>query len=112
MEIAVGEPLHVLEIIPETNTVVLGTKEDLEQQQMLVSKFNLIKYAALPENYETLTKIRYKDPGTMATVTHLNDKLNVLFHSPVSAIAPGQSAVFYEGDDLVGGGIIERQLFH
>lgn len=122
LEIAVGEPLHVLEIVPETNTVVLGSKEDLEQQQMIVGKYNLIKYAALPDSMELLTKIRYKDPGSMATVSHIsggftpdfvrgskNDKLNVLFHSPVSAVAPGQSAVFYEGEDLVGGGIIERQ---
>lgn len=109
LEIAIGEPLHVLEIVPETNTVVLGTKDDLEQQQMTVGQFNLIKYAHLPDNFQTLTKIRYKDPGTMATVSHVNDKLNVLFHSTVSAVAPGQSAVFYEGDDLVGGGIIERQ---
>jgi tRNA-specific 2-thiouridylase len=47
----------------------------------------------------------------MATISQNNDKLNVLFHSPVSAVAPGQSAVFYEGDDLIGGGIIERQIF-
>ena len=104
----VGEPLHVLEIIPETNTVVLGSKEDLELQQMIVGKYNLIKYASLPDNFETLTKIRYKDPGTMSSISYKDDKLNVLFHKPVSAIAPGQSAVFYEGDDLVGGGIIER----
>ena len=110
LEIAVGEPLHVLEIVPETNTVVLGSKEDLEQQKMTVGKFNLIKYAELPSNYEALTKIRYKDPGTAASISQINDKLEVLFHSPVSAIAPGQSAVFYEGDDLVGGGIIERQF--
>ena len=107
--IAVGEPLHVLEIVPETNTVVLGPKEDLEQQQMLVGKVNLIKYNQLPAKYEALTKIRYKDPGVMASISTIDDKLNVLFHSPVSAIAPGQSAVFYEGDDLVGGGIIERK---
>ncbi len=101
--------LEILEIVPETNTVVLGTKEDLEQQQMTVGQFNLIKYAHLPDDFQTLTKIRYKDPGNMATVSHVNDKLNVLFHNTVSAVAPGQSAVFYEGDDLVGGGIIERQ---
>ena len=111
LEIAVGEPLHVLEIIPETNTVVLGTKEDLEQQQMTVGKYNLIKYASLPPDFETLTKIRYKDPGAMSTISQNKDKLQVLFHHPVSAIAPGQSAVFYEGDDLIGGGIIERQIF-
>lgn len=109
LEIAVGEPLHVLEIQPETNTVVLGTKEDLEKQTITVGKYNLIKYASLPDQFETLTKIRYKDPGTLANITVENDKLNVLFQAPVSAVAPGQSAVFYEGDDLVGGGIIERQ---
>lgn len=109
LEIAVGEPLHVLEIQPETNTVVLGTKEDLEKQTITVGKYNLIKYASLPDQFETLTKIRYKDPGTLANVTMENDKLNVLFQAPVSAVAPGQSAVFYEGEDLVGGGIIERQ---
>lgn len=109
LEIAVGEPLHVLEIVPETNTVVLGSKEDLEKQTITVGKYNLIKYASLPDNFEALTKIRYKDPGTLANITMENDKLNVLFQSNVSAVAPGQSAVFYENDDLVGGGIIERQ---
>lgn len=112
LEIAVGEPLHVLEILPETNTVVLGTKEDLEKQTIQVGKYNLIKYASLPDNFEALTKIRYKDPGTMANITMQNDKLDVLFQSSVSAVAPGQSAVFYENDDLVGGGIIERQLIN
>lgn len=111
LEIAVGEPLHVLEIQPETNTVVLGTKEELEKQTVTVGKYNLIKYASLPDNFEALTKIRYKDPGTLANIIMEQDKLNVLFQSPVSAVAPGQSAVFYENDDLVGGGIIERQRF-
>ena len=110
LEIAVGEPLHVLEIIPETNIVVLGTKDELERQIITVGKYNLIKYASIPDNFEALTKIRYKDSGTMASLTPTNDKLTVLFNSPVSAVAPGQSAVFYEGDDLIGGGIIERQL--
>ena len=77
---------------------------------MIVGKHNLIKYASLPDNFEALTKIRYKDAGSMATVSHNNDKLKVLFHNTVSAVAPGQSAVFYEGNDLIGGGIIERQI--
>jgi tRNA-specific 2-thiouridylase len=64
----------------------------------------------LPDDFHALTKIRYKDPGTMASLTQLNEnELEVVFHQPVSAIAPGQSAVFYEGNDLVGGGIIERK---
>ena len=108
LEIALGEPMFVTEIIPEANRVILGTKEQLEKQEMQVINYNLIKYEALPENFTALTKIRYKDAGKMSTLTQEGDKINVLFHSNVSAIAPGQSAVFYEGDDLVGGGFIKR----
>ncbi len=108
LEIAVGEPLYVLEIVPETNVVVLGSKDELALQQMIVENYNLIKYEQLPYNYEALTKIRYKDPGVIATINHDNKNLNVQFHSSVSGIAPGQSAVFYDGEDLVGGGIIKR----
>jgi tRNA-specific 2-thiouridylase len=73
---------------------------------MTVRNYNLIKYATLGEGMEFLTKIRYKDAGTLATVREDNGKAKVLFHKEVSAIAPGQSAVFYEGNDLVGGGFI------
>ena len=102
--------MHVLEIIPETNTVVLGTKEELDQQTMKVRNVNLSKYATLPDGFQALTKIRYKDKGEMATINNTPTGLEVLFHSPVAAVAPGQSAVFYEGDDLVGGGFIERSI--
>lgn len=110
LEIAVGEPLYVTEIIPESNTVMLGSKEDLERQEMVVRNFNLIKYDNLKEGKDFLTKIRYKDAGALATVRENDNKLKVLFHQKVSAIAPGQSAVFYEGNDLVGGGFIERAI--
>ncbi|MFN7014673.1 MAG: tRNA methyl transferase PRC-barrel domain-containing protein, partial [Bacteroidia bacterium] len=110
LEIALGDPVFVTDIIPETNTVVLGNKDQLMEQSMHVSKLNLIKYASLPDDFQALTKIRYKDPGAMASLTQLNaSELEVVFHNSVSAVAPGQSAVFYEGNDLVGGGIIERK---
>jgi tRNA-uridine 2-sulfurtransferase len=108
LDIAVGEPLHVLEIIPETNRVVLGTREDMEKQEMWVRDVNMIKYASLPENFESHTKIRYKDAGAPATLNFENNKMKVLFHKKVTAVAPGQSAVFYEGNDLVGGGFIDK----
>lgn len=111
LEIALGEPMFVTEIIPETNTVVLGTKEELDRQEMWVRDYNLIKYASLPDNFEALTKIRYKDPGTISSVSEVDNKIKVLFHNKVAGVAPGQSAVFYEGDDLVGGGFIERKPF-
>jgi tRNA-specific 2-thiouridylase len=108
LEIALGEPVFVSEIIPETNTVILGDEEDLKKQKMTVRDFNLVKYHTLPQNFEGLTKIRYKDKGTMATINPIDNLLKVIFHQPVKGIAPGQSAVIYENDDLVGGGFISR----
>ncbi|MES2836623.1 MAG: tRNA 2-thiouridine(34) synthase MnmA [Bacteroidota bacterium] len=106
LEIAVGEPLYVTQINPNDNTVTLGSVDDLKKQEMWVKNYNLIKYAALPVDKELLTKIRYKDKGTPSFVREENGLIKVLFHQQVSAIAPGQSAVFYEGNDLVGGGFI------
>lgn len=109
LEIAMGEPMFVLQIIPETNTVVIGTRQELERLEMVVRDYNLVKYASLPEGYTCTVKIRYKDSGTPATVREEGGKLHVLFHQPVSGVAPGQSAVLYEGNALVGGGFIDRQ---
>jgi tRNA-specific 2-thiouridylase len=101
--------VFVKEIIPETNTVILGDKEDLEENHLQVRDFNLIKYETLPPDFVGLTKIRYKDPGTLATINTIDNKLDVIFHSAVNGVAPGQSAVIYEGNDLVGGGFIDRK---
>ena len=111
LEIAVGEPMYVTKINPDTNTVSLGTINEVKEQKMLVGKINLIKYAHLPENFQTVTRIRHKDPGKMSTANQLeNNSAEVFFHDKVLAIAPGQSAVFYEGEDVVGGGIIEKTI--
>ena len=109
LEIAVGEPLYVTKILPETNTVMLGSAEDVKGQKMTVKKINLLKYKQLPENFQALTRIRHKDVGKQCTIHQINENtVEVFFHEKVSAIAPGQSAVFYEGEDVVGGGIIEK----
>lgn len=106
--IALGEPMFVTEIKPESNTVVLGREEDLIRNGMMVRKANLMKYASIPESgLETVTKVRYRDGGTLATLFPVGDDISVEFHANVKGIAPGQSAVFYEGDDVVGGGIIQ-----
>ncbi|MDB9964593.1 tRNA 2-thiouridine(34) synthase MnmA [Vicingaceae bacterium] len=107
--IATGEPLYVIRINPEDNTVVLGQKEDLNRKTMTVRRPNFIKYDKLPEQEEILTKVRYKDSGMMSRAV-LNDagEIEVDFYEDVKGIAPGQSAVFYEGKDLLGGGFITR----
>lgn len=107
LEIAMGEPFFVININAETNTVVLGTKVELDQQIMFVKDINFIKYESITNELEALTKIRYKDAGAFSTLSmHESGNVKVAFHSPVSGVAPGQSAVFYEGNDLIGGGFI------
>ena len=77
----------------------------------VLGQLNLQKYDSIPaEGLETVTKVRYKDAGTAAFIEGLNGKIKVEFHEDVSGIAPGQAAVFYEGDDVVGGGWILKSF--
>ena len=104
--IALGQPMFVTKIMPESNTVMLGTAEELSKSTALVRNVNLIKYESINEPLEAVTKIRYKDAGTLSTIVQEGDIMKVDFHHQVSGIAPGQSAVFYEGNDLLGGGFL------
>lgn len=110
LEIALGEPVFVVEIKPDTNTVVLGKKEELEKNGMWVRNINLQKYDSINSEMEAITKIRYKDQGSFSHIIQEEQKVKVIFNSKVNAIAPGQSAVFYEGEDLIGGGWIESSF--
>ena len=107
---AFGQPMFVTEIRKDTNEVVLGVDKDLFRDGMIVSKLNLQKYDRIDGPLETVTKVRYKDPGTPATISQEGDKIEVLFNEGVSAIAPGQAAVFYDGDDVIGGGWIMKSF--
>ncbi len=109
LKIALGKPMYVTEIQPKTNTVVLGEMEDLIKNGMSVGGVNSMKYETIPDGLEVTTRIRYKDRGTLSALKpsrETPDKVNVEFFANVKGVAPGQSAVFYEGDDIVGGGII------
>src|SRR5688572_28108929 len=108
LDIALGKPAYVTSIDPETNTVVLGDEEDLEKDEMQVAKLNWIKYEGLASEMEVTTKIRYKDKGSLSIISPSDSGVNVRFYDKAKGIAPGQSAVFYEGDDVIGGGIIQR----
>jgi tRNA-specific 2-thiouridylase len=108
LDITFGKPMYVTNIIPETNTVMLGEEDDLSRQEMIVSKINWLKYDGITDGMEATTRIRYKDRGTTSNLyTHENGVL-VRFYEDAKGVAPGQSAVFYEGDDVIGGGIIQR----
>ena len=108
LDIALGKPAFVTDINPETNTVILGDEVDLEKEEMQVGKLNWIKYEGLDSEKEALTKIRYKDKGSFSLIKPAENGVTVSFYEKAKGIAPGQSAVFYEGNDVIGGGIIHK----
>ena len=104
LEKAFGKPMFVTEIRPETNTVVLGELDDLDRNGMIVGKINLQAFEQLPaEGIQVIAKIRYKDPGSPCQIWQEGDKIRAEFFTMVKAIAPGQSAVFYHEDEVIGG---------
>ena len=104
--IALGKPMFVTQIMPESNSVMLGGQEELQKTAATVKKINLIKYTTLDTAMEVVTKVRYKDAGMLSTIFQEGDHIHVDFHHAVKGIAPRQSAVFYEGNDLLGGGFL------
>lgn len=105
--LALGYPVFVTAIDKDNNRVILGKDTDLMRNGMIVDQLRLMKYENLHgRTLETTTKVRYKDPGTEAQIRQTGTEIQVLFNEWVSAIAPGQAAVFYEGDDVIGGGWI------
>jgi tRNA-specific 2-thiouridylase len=104
--IALGYPVYVTEIQKDQNRVVLGTFDELNRDGMYVNKLNMVKYPKLAERMDTTTKVRYNDDGHPAIIEQVGDTMKVYFGKGVHAIAPGQAAVFYEGEDVIGGGWI------
>ncbi len=107
LEIALGYPVYVLKINPGKNTIMLGEKEQLETWEMLVENYLLVNPAGVEKNKKVEVRIRYRSKPGPATVEIVDERyLRVHFETPVSAVTPGQSAVFYDGGCVLGGGII------
>jgi tRNA-specific 2-thiouridylase len=111
--VALPEPVYVTGINYKDNVITVGHENELLKTAFVACKLNLIKYDSLKEGKHLTVKIRYKDSGDAARVTQLDGDgtgeghVKVEFEEPKRAITPGQSAVFYEGDDVVGGAIID-----
>lgn len=103
---AFGRPVFVTHIDPDQNTVTLGDEDDLDSGELYVRDVNFGKWADLNGEIEVLAKIRYKDRGSIAYISREGNMLRARFPQKVKAVAPGQSAVFYDGDDVVAGGFI------
>jgi len=109
--VALGYPVYVTEIQKDSNRVILGTFDELSRDGMYVKQLNLQKYESLSERMDTITKVRYNDEGSPAVIEQAGDTMKVFFGKGVNAIAPGQAAVFYEEEDVIGGGWINSS-FH
>ena len=109
--IAFGKPMFVLDINPKTNEVVLGSNDDLFSKELIAKDVNLITVDEITEPIRVEAKIRYSAKPSPATVYN-NGKgsIKVVFDEPQRAITKGQSVVMYQGDKVVGGGIIDKSL--
>ena len=108
--IALGSPRYVVDINPNENTVVIGTNDELMEDELMASRLNWVSIDTLHNPLEVCAKIRYNHTPMPATVYPYGiDKIRVVFKEPQRAITPGQAVVFYDNDAVVGGGWIERK---
>ena len=106
--IAGGSRLYVHRVLPEMNMVVLGPAEGLDSTECLVSDLNIFSHEKLKESPRIQVKFRYSSPPVPATVHWAGStSMTIRFETPVRALSPGQSAVFYSGERVLGGGIIQ-----
>lgn len=103
------KPFYVIEIKKEENSIVVGEKKEVYATSMQIGKVNWVSIPEPDHTFPAMVKIRYQHPESPAAVFPLHDKkCRIDFLSPQWAITPGQAAVFYEKDTLLGGGWIEK----
>lgn len=107
LELAFGKRVYVTQIKPETNEVVIGNNEDLFTREVFCTDVNYMAVEDLKEPMRVFAKIRYNHKGEYCIIEKCSDgKVRAFFEQPVRAAAPGQSICFYDGDYVLGGGII------
>ena len=105
--LSLGYPAFVLEIRPETNEVVIGTKADSMTTVLRANKVNFMSVEDLPEPKRVFAKIRYNHKGAWCTVEKTGeDEITCTFEEPQRAVTPGQAVVLYDGEYVLGGGTI------
>jgi tRNA-specific 2-thiouridylase len=105
--LASGKPLYVIRIEPESNRIVLGSEEDTYGQKLTAHRLNWISGTAPRDRATVRARIRYKSKDAEATLFFRNDSVDVHFAQPQKAVSPGQAVVFYNVDEVLGGGIID-----
>ncbi|MDD6810250.1 MAG: tRNA 2-thiouridine(34) synthase MnmA [Lachnospiraceae bacterium] len=110
LNLAMGHPVFVTDIRPETDEVVIGENEDVFSDTLYCSHLNYMSIADLQEPREVLAKIRYAHKGEKCRIEKVaEDTVKCTFHAPVRAVTPGQAVVFYEDEYVLGGGVIIKK---
>jgi len=108
--LSAAQRLYVVRVDAPSNTVVVGREEDLLDPACTVGDLNLLGMASMDTPIRAQVKVRYASPAVPAMIHPLEDgRLRIEFETPQCALSPGQSAVFYQGDRVLGGGIIEAK---
>jgi tRNA-uridine 2-sulfurtransferase len=104
-----GKPMFVLRILPDENAIIVGDETQLYEREMIVGQVEWSSIPHLEKPLRVMAKIRYNAPMARATLYPLEspERVRVVFDEPVRAITPGQFGVFYRGETVVGGGVIE-----
>ncbi len=106
--VALGEPRYVSRIDPRSNTIQLGRREDLETNEFTIERASFVTPDVPESPFRAVVRIRHRATLIPATVRRLGDKRwAIVTDTPVWAAAPGQAAVLYDGDEVLGGGRIE-----
>ena len=107
MGIALGYPVFVIEIRPESNEVVIGNRNEALVRQVRAGRLNFMSEGDLTEPKRVWAKIRYNHKGAWCTAKKVGeDELCCTFEEPVLGAAPGQAVVLYDGEYVLGGGTI------
>lgn len=107
--ISLGRPVYVLSIDSVNNRIVVGDVEDLATRTALIGGLNSMKYSDIPTDKDYTIKVRSMDRGVMGNLTKNGDNISITFLGDVKGgISPGQSAVVYDGNDVICAGFIQK----
>ncbi len=108
--IAHEKPLYVLQIERARNQIIVGEKEELDSLEFTAKGVNWVAFDTPEEPVRASVKVRYRHEPAPATIHALADnRARIVFDEPQAAITPGQATVFYNGEECVGGGWIEKE---
>ena len=107
--LASGRPLYIVRIDSEHNRVVVGSEDELYSDKVTARDLSWVVSHPLPKPIAITAKIRYKSKPASAILFTKGDSAEIWFSQPQQAVTPGQAVVFYDGDEIMGGGIIQSE---